>query len=653
MTSPRNVLVVGDAMIDRAWVVAAGAETSQAHGDVAPRKVIDPSLENTRPGGAALTAAFLATDDQRSVSLLAPCGRELELLLERARVTPLPGFVDASRQETIKFRVYADRGNDEPPALTHRFDLDVMAAPFTVPTGIPQPDFVVVADFQKGVVTQHLLAALVKDFGTVPWFVDSKNPAIVGYPLWKQLEQRPTLFANRDEFAALVAASLRDRGAPASNFSGRWNHIESLVLDAASKFHLTFPWWNLVVKVDIDGAAAFWTESGDEWTVAWARPPAVKDAAGIGAGDAFVAGWSDACSRGNAMEDRLVHATEAAYVWVKATEAKRGARAPWPEPPAAASPAAADAAPAPRPEIARRTAEPVKTRLKAKLAENSLDGLLARGEIRLADARGHCGDFLTLDPATGSHVRSFASEIRGYFRSPGIRRPLNCLVWAKPGSGKSFLVEEVAKEVGAKFTEINVATATSFADLKQRLTEQLSVDAERQLLMIDEFVAKVDGMPVFPALLVPLWSKIRTKKLAVVMVDSYSESVDSIGKFLDFLKGQRDHKGPDLVSRINGPQIELETPGPADRAVQVASHLRQLHKNSAFAIERGALRALVADPKTDHWSPRSIVYVIEALTPTNNVVRLKDLEKIGELCARMGIVLEQPNGGDPIKISDK
>ena len=37
----------------------------------------------------------------------------------------------------------------------------------------------------------------------------------------------------------------------------------------------------------------------------------------------------------------------------------------------------------------------------------------------------------------------------------------------------------------------------------------------------------------------------------------------------------------------------------------------------------------------------------------SNVVRLKDLEKIGELCARMGIVLEQPNVGDPIRISDK
>ena len=657
MTSTRNVLVVGDAMIDRAWVVAAGAETSQAHGDVAPRKVIDTTLENTRPGGAALTAAFLARDRNKSckVSLLAPCGHELSQLVKHAGVDLPKGLIDDKRQDTTKFRIYADRGNKEAPALTHRFDLDVVAPAFAIPSGLPQPDAVVIADFQKGVVTKALLAKLAGRFRKVPWFVDSKNPSIVGYELWDDLEQRPTLFANRDEFAALVATSLRARWESPQTFSGPWSHIESLFLEAAEKFHKKFLPWNLVVKVDVDGAAAFWPDSRNKWTVAWAKPPIVDNAAGIGAGDAFLVGWAEAAGRGEPLEQRLAHATEIAHAWVKTSEADR-ARATWPDRVSAAamaSPSSPRRRESDKVKLTSRPAEPLKTRQQAKLAEISLAGLLARGEIRLAEAGGHCGDFLTLDPATGSNVRSFASEIRGYFRSPEVRRPLNCLVWAMPGSGKSFLVEEVAKDVKAEFIEINVAATTSFADLKQRMKDLSSVDARNQLVMVDEFMAEIEGTPVFPALLVPLWSKVKARKLAFVMVDSYSEGVASLQQFRRHLERDRKHKGPDLVSRINGPQIALSTPGPADRAIQVASQLRRLHKKSAFAIERGALLALVADRKGGGWSPRAVEYVVEALTPTNNVVRLKDLEKIGELCARMGIVLEQPNIGDPIKISDK
>ena len=78
------------------------------------------------------------------------------------------GLADAKRQDTTKFRIYADRGNKEAPALTHRFDLDVVAPAFAIPSELPQPDAVVIADFQKGIVTKALLAKLAGRFGKVP-----------------------------------------------------------------------------------------------------------------------------------------------------------------------------------------------------------------------------------------------------------------------------------------------------------------------------------------------------------------------------------------------------------------------------------------------------------------------------------------------------
>lgn len=667
MTSPRNVLVIGDAMIDRAWVVVAGAETSQAHGDVAPQKVIDPALAGTRPGGAALTAAFLATDRNIKAWLLAPYGNELRQLLIQAEVQTFEALADAARQDTIKFRIYADRGDKKRPELSHRFDLDIGADNLRIPPHIPPPDCILVADFLKGVATEAHLQTLATSYSEAQWFIDSKNPTIVSYKMWARLgdRNRPTLFVNREEFAALLDAWFRGPNERARKFSGEWHHVESLVLEDAKRFHAKFKNWDLVVKLDIDGAAAFWSD-GRDWKFALAQPPRVKAATGIGAGDAFLAGWTNCAINEKAREVRLQQATERAWAWVTTSEAK-----------AKASGSSRDLAPSPQPEwptcpeLERPQAQLVNKRIRARQDEDSLNGMLRRREISLSEASGYCGDFLTMDAAVGAKVRAFASEIRTYFRSQSVRRPLNCLVWAVPGSGKSFLVEEVAKEVGVKFKEINVATVTSLADLKERLESLRSEDDTNQLVMIDEFMAKVGAEHVLPALLAPLWSKVKSKKLAFVLVDSYSDhGVGSAEAFCKFLAGgspavnmpaktpkkdvvKAPDKGPDLVSRINGPQLSLMAPKKPDRAVMVASLLRRLHKKSAFAIEPDALQALVDDPTSGTWSPRAIEYVVEALSPTANVACLKDLKKISELCTRMGIDLNRQVGGRPIKISDK
>ena len=637
MTRIHNVLVVGDAMIDRAWVVAAGAETSQAHGEVTPQKVISPSLAGERPGGAALTAAFLAASATAQVRLLAPYGKELEALLDTARVQVLPELAVPGRQDTIKFRLYADRGDNARPELTHRFDLDIAAGALQIPKSIPAADLVVVADFQKGVVTDTHLKELVAQFKSAKWLVDSKNARIVTYKLWDTLDNGPTLFVNREEFAAMLSASVPNPHGHLRNFAGPWHHIESLVLDAAEDFHQKYPDWDLVVKFDADGAAAFWSDR-KTWKFALAQAPAVRSAAGIGAGDAFIAGWAERAATDDSKEGQLEHASRRAWAWVKASEAQPDP-APWP-----------DASwPGPS-ELALSPTEGVDARKDNKARAHSLKGLKERGVIRLSEAGGHCGKFMTMNPRTGALVRAFASEIRAYFRAPGGRHPLNCMVWAQPGSGKSFLVKQVARSIGANFTEINVAATTSFEDLKSQLAALHSADEDLQLVMIDEFMAPVEKSEVFPALLVPLWHQTRTKKFAFVLVDSFpkASSVEELSRNL----AGRDGKGPDLVSRINGPQMSLPAPDEVDRAVLVASLLRSNHPRSAFSIEHGALDALAGEPTSGTWSPRAVEYVVEALTPTANVVRLKDLEKIGELCVRMRIDLKQDAVDKAIKIVD-
>lgn len=448
---------------------------------------------------------------------------------------------------------------------------------------------------------------------------------------------------NRAEFSQLFARVLKDdsvarsaTASPDAEFDGAWYHVEPALLAAATRFHETYPTWNLVVKLDGQGAIAFWNDGG-AWKCAHAKDRVIIGAVAVGAGDAFLAGWLRALMDRVAVPARLARAVQYATTWVEVTERTRDLVRPsavtWPS----------------QPLTEPKTAV-VLDRRRDLRKEREFERYVAKGPIDLGNAAGHCGHFMTLNPAVAVEVRKFAKQLKAYFASPGPRRPLNCAVWAAPGSGKSFLVEEVAREVGARFHEINVSTMPTRADLSRELDAVRNHDEANILVMIDECMTPIAGAHAISALIGPLWRKSNTKKIAFVLVDSLP-AVKSVDEFLEHVRTKVE-KGPDLVSRINGPAITLTAPTPLDRAILVCSLVRRLHKKSAFAIEHGALLALVGDPARD-WSPRAVEYVVEALEPTGGIVRFRDLRRIEDLCGRVGVKLPQtPATGSVIAIQD-
>ena len=111
--------------------------------------------------------------------------------------------------------------------------------------------------------------------------------------------------------------------------------------------------------------------------------------------------------------------------------------------------------------------------------------------------RGVFGDFVTIDRHEIESFRAIRNLIGEYLERPDVKRPLCIAVFGKPGSGKSFGVENVAKSVSrdVKVVTFNVAQFQSPRDLAQALNSvrDVSIGKEFPLVFFDEFDASVDG----------------------------------------------------------------------------------------------------------------------------------------------------------------
>lgn len=631
-----KVIVFGDPMIDRTWLVGSPSSTSQYHGSILPQRVTDLRLRRERPGGAALTAAWLAWDSRFDVHLVAPVSRTLKAMLEEQLVHIHKGLVSESRQDTVKFRVHLDRGGDRVSQLRHRFDLDVAAGPFEIPSSPTDADLVVVADFQKGTVTGERLDKLTNQHRGARWLVDSKSTSIVSERCWTNLKHRPTLIVNRDELAAL----LKDPLVGKTNWStpkGTWRAIEEEVLNAAQDLASHFPAWDIVLKLDAQGALSVSLDESGIHQFRFQSPGDSRPSPGVGAGDAFLAGWASALMRGEGHGSCLAHGVARAEAWIEIAERRLERQLVIPQEVPEEVVGIAHARLCDNAAPALQHSGTLRSRLEELRFETTLDGIVRSRALTIARGGGNCGRFLTTNRTLALEVRAFVTEVRHHFTAPGPRRPLNCLVWAAPGSGKSFFVEELAKEVGARLCEVNVSAMSSREEMMESLEAARNIDSPAVVVMIDECATKIAGEHVFSSLLVPLWNLASTKRIAYVLVDSKSDDmVTDLSSFLSYIRGQT--KGNDLVSRLNGPRLSMQAPGAVDRAYLVASLMRRMHPESLFGITEAALRALIQVDKPI-WSPRDVEYVVERVVPVRPYLSMSDIQRIGSLCSRLSISL--------------
>lgn len=219
------------------------------------------------------------------------------------------------------------------------------------------------------------------------------------------------------------------------------------------------------------------------------------------------------------------------------------------------------------------TVDAVRTRI--------LKGPPERGQavpfhLQYRRSRRLLGNYVTLDYLHASDVKEVVTKISEYAEDHSRPRPLNVLMLAEPGSGKSHLVKALAAQMTigkAEAVTYNMAALQRLEDLSQPL------ESVRNLKVLDKFpilfLDEIDSQPTFFSVLLPLlWdgelhvghTDLKLGKLVIILAAS-TQAFRDVRKKARTMEPQTDHPPPstdgfenkivDLLSRINGGVLEI------------------------------------------------------------------------------------------------
>ena len=238
--------------------------------------------------------------------------------------------------------------------------------------------------------------------------------------------------------------------------------------------------------------------------------------------------------------------------------------------------------------------------------------------------------YATLNYELSLALDSVGTSVQAYVENRMLTRPLNFLVLAAPGSGKSQLVKSIKTQIGddkVGFVPFNMATMTSTDDLAHALdaARNVVIEGKLPLVFLDEFDCDEDN---YSLLLPVLWDGElhvggRTLKL-VRCVFFLAGSRPTLSKDLreardlDQSAGRerKDSKLVDLFSRINGQVIEIPTfvsgkvNAQAEKVMIAMTLLRHRFK-ACTAVPWGLLRFMAE--VTYRYETRSMATLVDLL----------------------------------------
>jgi pimeloyl-ACP methyl ester carboxylesterase len=159
----------------------------------------------------------------------------------------------------------------------------------------------------------------------------------------------------------------------------------------------------------------------------------------------------------------------------------------------------------------------------------------------------------------------------------------NYLIWAPPGSGKSFFIQEIAKSLGKSidYRELNLAQLDE-RELRSALAEIRKFDKPR-LCFIDEVDSKPSEPWPYESLLPSLEPPAGEKSIRTCFVLAGSSGNSLVGMKENI--GKRP-KGTDLLSRIpTGNEFVIEGLGLGDRLLVVSTQFLNAAKDAGRNID--------------------------------------------------------------------
>ncbi|MCJ7632426.1 AAA family ATPase [Candidatus Bathyarchaeota archaeon] len=122
------------------------------------------------------------------------------------------------------------------------------------------------------------------------------------------------------------------------------------------------------------------------------------------------------------------------------------------------------------------------------------------------------GKYVTRNPGFKKELLALATLIQEYIKRDSVKRPLNILLAAEPGSGKSFLIEQLADTTSSEkeilFEEYHVAAFYTIDDLYGvfNRVQSHNLAGKIPVILFDEVDAKVENRYVMSTFLAPMWN---------------------------------------------------------------------------------------------------------------------------------------------------
>lgn len=252
--------------------------------------------------------------------------------------------------------------------------------------------------------------------------------------------------------------------------------------------------------------------------------------------------------------------------------------------------------------------------------------------------------YATLDDGHIDDIRSLIERIRSYTDDSSQKRPLNFLMFASPGAGKSHFITCIAEALHHRQISaitFNMTALQTNEDLIPALdaARNLKVEDRVPLLFLDEF----DSKPTNISLLLPLlWDGQlnlgqRDLKLGRAII-VLAGSDPSLPLMMDQARNMRidlsiqeggNPKIVDLLSRVNGGVVEIppfyDPLRKLDRRVDkacIAIHLlgKRFGENLRSVPRR--LLQFIVDTEF-RYGARSVAHLIESIPYKKNVVHLR------------------------------
>jgi energy-coupling factor transporter ATP-binding protein EcfA2 len=202
-------------------------------------------------------------------------------------------------------------------------------------------------------------------------------------------------------------------------------------------------------------------------------------------------------------------------------------------------------------------------------------------ELRLADS-SVVGSYRRFSSVGRERLRRAAEEISRQLGTQGDWHK-NFLIWAPPGTGKSFFVGEIARaNPDLRYETLNLAKVQQ-EEWEARIQEIAGIDVPT-LCLIDEVDARADEPWPYQSLF-SLLDLSKKRPIVFVLVGSLAEGKESLVRFIEDRP-----KGRDLIDRIPARQrLEIPLPELGDRLLIFVTALIERRTPPVQRIEKFAL----------------------------------------------------------------